>query len=278
MSLYITSLNSGSNGNCYYIGNTNEAVLIDAGLSCAETERRMKRLQLSMSMVKAIFVSHEHVDHITGITTLSKKYQLPVYITHLTLGNSNIKIQKHLINSLQTDNPVSIGKLSVVAFKKSHDASDPHSFMVSGNNINVGVFTDIGYPGKELIYHFKQCHAAFLETNYCEDMLESGSYPKYLKKRISGRKGHLSNTQSLELFKKYKPKHLTHLILSHLSENNNKPDLVRELFKPHADGTKIIVAPRYKETEVYHIKSTIIVKPSKLINKHKQNEAQLSLF
>src|SRR5215510_4000663 len=128
MSLYITSLNSGSNGNCYYIGNANEAVLVDAGLSCAETERRMKRLQLTMSIVKAIFVSHEHVDHITGISTLSRKYQLPVYITDLTLGNSNIRIQKHLINSFQTDIPVSIGDLSVIAFKKSHDASDPHSF------------------------------------------------------------------------------------------------------------------------------------------------------
>jgi phosphoribosyl 1,2-cyclic phosphodiesterase len=150
--------------------------------------------------------------------------------------------------------------------------------MVSGNNINIGIFTDIGYPGKELIYHFKQCHAAFLETNYCEDMLESGSYPRYLKKRISGKKGHLSNTQSLELFRKYKPKHLTHLILSHLSENNNKPELVHELFKPYASETKIIVASRYEETEVYHIKSNSIVRPSKFVIKAKQNETQLSLF
>lgn len=278
MSLYITSLNSGSNGNCYYIGNTQEAVLIDAGLSCAETERRMKKLQLSMATVKAIFVSHEHVDHITGIPTLSKKYQLPVYITQLTLGNSNIKIQKHLIHSFQTDEPVSIGQLSIIAFRKLHDASDPHSFMVSGNNINVGVFTDIGHPGKELIHHFKQCHAAFLETNYCEDMLESGSYPRHLKKRISGKKGHLSNTQSLEIFKKHKPKQLTHLILAHLSENNNKPDLVHELFKPYANGTKIIVASRYEETEVFHVESNIGVKPSKFSRKPKSNETQLSLF
>ena len=278
MSLYITSLNSGSNGNCYYIGNANEAVLIDAGLSCEETEKRMKRLQLSMSMVKAIFVSHEHTDHITGIPTLSKKYKLPVYITKLTLGNSNIRIKKHLINSFQTDRTICIGDLEVTAFHKSHDASDPHSFMVTGNNVNIGVFTDIGYPDKELIRYFKQCHAAFLETNYCEDMLESGSYPRYLKKRISGRKGHLSNTQSLELFKKHKPKHLTHLILSHLSGNNNKPDLVHELFKPHANGIKIIVASRYKETEVYHIEPSLIVKSSKFIHKPRQNEMQLSLF
>jgi hypothetical protein len=150
--------------------------------------------------------------------------------------------------------------------------------MVSGNNINIGVFTDIGYPGKELVYHFKQCHAAFLETNYCEDMLERGSYPRYLKKRISGKKGHLSNTQSLVLFKKHKPKHLTHLILSHLSENNNKPGLVDELFKPYANGTKIIVASRYEETEVFHISSSIVVRSSRFTTRPKQHETQLSLF
>ena len=277
MSLYIAALNSGSNGNCYYIGNDQEAVLIDAGLSCAETEKRMKKLQLSLATVKAIFVSHEHVDHITGIPTLSKKYQLPVYITDLTLGNSRLKIEKHLVKRFHKDKTVSIGNLSVTAFRKSHDASDPHSFMVSGNNINIGVFTDIGYPGKELIRHFKKCHAAFLETNYCEEMLETGSYPKHLKKRISGRKGHLSNTQALELYKKYKPPHLSHLILSHLSENNNKPELVYELFKPYADLTRIIVASRYEETELFTIKASSFDKRKKNVQPLK-NENQLSLF
>src|SRR5882762_8626709 len=101
MSLFITSLNSGSNGNCYYIGNDTEAVLIDAGISCRETEKRMKRLGLSMSIVKAIFVSHEHSDHITGIPNLSKKYQLPVFITKPTLTSSGIPIEKHLVHSFK---------------------------------------------------------------------------------------------------------------------------------------------------------------------------------
>jgi phosphoribosyl 1,2-cyclic phosphodiesterase len=278
MSLYIAALNSGSNGNCYYIGNDHEAVLIDAGLSCAETERRMKRLELPVSLVKAIFVSHEHTDHITGIPTLSKKYQLPVYITERTLESSRIRIEKHLVHPFQKETTVSIGDLSVLAFRKSHDASDPHSFIVSGNNVNIGVFTDIGFPGKELIQYFQKCHAAFLEANYCEDMLENGSYPKHLKKRISGRKGHLSNTQALELFRKHKPHHLSHLILSHLSENNNDPKLVHKLFRPYANDTNIIVASRNEETVVYQVKPVAGVKGLKLNNVSQRTHEQLSLF
>ena len=115
MALYITSLNSGSNGNCYYVGNSTEAVLIDAGISCRETEKRMKRLGLAMSSVKAIFVSHEHADHINGIRVLSKKHQLPVYITSATLRSAGFIVEKSLIRYFNADNPVTIGGLSVVA-------------------------------------------------------------------------------------------------------------------------------------------------------------------
>src|ERR1700687_4601122 len=94
MALYITSLNSGSNGNCYYIGNDREAILVDAGLSCRETEKRMRRLGLSFENVRAIFVSHEHDDHIKGIPVIAKKYQLPVYITEGTLQNSRLVLEQ----------------------------------------------------------------------------------------------------------------------------------------------------------------------------------------
>src|ERR1044071_5468066 len=106
MSLNIASLNSGSNGNCYYIGNDKEAVLIDGGISCRETEKRMERLGLSMAKVKAIFISHEHTDHITGVAGISKKYNLPVYITKDTHKNSGIFINKKLIFSFHAEEPV----------------------------------------------------------------------------------------------------------------------------------------------------------------------------
>jgi phosphoribosyl 1,2-cyclic phosphodiesterase len=278
MSLYIASLNSGSNGNCYFIGSSNEAVLIDAGISCRETETRMKRLGLSMETVKAVFISHEHTDHINGLAGISKKYKLPVYITGTTLRSSKVSIPEKLVHSFRDGHSVSIGQLSVTAFKKSHDASDPHSFIVSGHRVNIGVFTDIGFPGKNLIRYFKQCHAAFLESNYCEVMLEEGSYPKYLKKRISGRKGHLSNNQALELFQLYKPKHLSHLILSHLSENNNDPKLVNKIFKPHAGDTKIIIASRYEETALYCIHPVPGIRAFASLRHSENNHRQLKLF
>src|SRR5438309_11462120 len=109
MSLFIASLNSGSNGNCYYIGNDHEAVLIDAGISCRETERRMKRLGLSMQKVKAIFVSHEHTDHISGIAVLSKKYSLPVYITSGTLNNCNLVLDESRTYQLAAYQAVEMG-------------------------------------------------------------------------------------------------------------------------------------------------------------------------
>jgi phosphoribosyl 1,2-cyclic phosphodiesterase len=253
MSLFITSLNSGSNGNCYYIGSDTDAILVDAGLSCRETEKRMSRLGLSMSLVRAIFVSHEHTDHIKGVPGLSKKYRLPVYITQATLHNSHMTIEDHLVCSFHPASPVVIGGLSVNAFSKSHDAADPHSFMIAYRHLRVGVFTDIGFSCRQVKEHFSQCHAAFLESNYCEDMLEKGSYPYHLKKRISGTRGHLSNTQALDLFIQHRGTCLSHLLLSHLSENNNSPELVNELFVRHAGHTKIVVASRYQETPVFCI-------------------------
>jgi phosphoribosyl 1,2-cyclic phosphodiesterase len=278
MSLQLASLNSGSNANCYYIGNSNEAILIDAGLSCRETEKRMKRLGLDIYSVKAIFVSHEHADHIAGLQVLSKKYRLPVYITNNTLSNCGFEIDKELVYSFIHCEPVTIGGLSIVPFVKSHDAHDPHSFIVSGNAIHVGVITDIGYACKHVIKHFKLCDAVFLESNYCEQMLSDGPYPFHLKKRISSRKGHLSNDQALALFLKHKPQNLQLLILSHLSQNNNHPEIVSKMFSEHAAGVKIVIASRHKETELFSIERNYIVKTAKNFKKLRENKAQLSLF
>ncbi|MBN9296191.1 MAG: MBL fold metallo-hydrolase [Filimonas sp.] len=260
MSLYITSLNSGSNGNCYYIGNETEAVLIDAGISCRETEKRMKRSGLSIDKIKAIFISHEHGDHITGVPGLSKKYQIPVYITDNTFQASNIPLEDNLRLTFNIKDSITIGGLTVTAFAKAHDAAEPHSFSVSSQDVTIGIFTDIGAVCDGLTAHFQKCHAAFLEANYDDTMLMKGNYPYHLKKRISGGKGHLSNAQALQLFIAHRPSFMQLLILSHLSKNNNSPALVQELFNAHAGNTEIVVASRYEESKVFFVTNKPVVK------------------
>jgi phosphoribosyl 1,2-cyclic phosphodiesterase len=258
MPVFIASLNSGSNGNCYYIGNEHEAVLVDAGISCRETEKRMARMGLSIQKVKAIFISHEHSDHIRGLAVLAKKYRLPVYITDGTVHHCG-DVPKELCYTLKSYLPVQIGSLEITAFPKHHDAVEPHSFMITNGDTRIGVFTDIGAPCEHLIRHFAQCHAVFLEANYDEDMLEQGRYPIYLKRRIRGGKGHLSNKQALEMFINHKPDYMSHVLLAHLSKDNNNPEMVQQLFSTHAGDTHISVASRYEESPVYSINPAQVV-------------------
>jgi phosphoribosyl 1,2-cyclic phosphodiesterase len=277
MSIYFTSLNSGSNGNCYYIGNDKEAVLIDAGLSCRETERRMKRLDLNMQHVKAIFVSHEHIDHVRGLAGIADKYTIPVYVTAATQKGCYHLKAEHAI-SFTAHEPVNIGALSITAFPKFHDAADPHSFIITCNEITIGVFTDIGKPCENVISYFKQCHAAFLEANYDTNMLANGNYPSFLKQRISGGDGHLSNAEALEIFVKHKPDFMSHLLLAHLSKENNDTALVQQLFEEVAVGVNVMVASRFEEMAVMHIGTSKIF-PIKIKRKLiLENPAQMSMF
>jgi phosphoribosyl 1,2-cyclic phosphodiesterase len=253
MALYFTSINSGSNGNCYYVGNDNEAILVDVGLTCKEVEKRINRLGLSINKIKAIFISHEHSDHIKGLAVFAKKHKLPVYISTATLKSSRLFLDENNTFPLNHLQNIQIGDLKISAFSKFHDAADPYSFTVECNDVRVGVFTDIGAVCDRLITHFKNCHAAFLEANYDTQMLESGRYPYFLKRRITSGHGHLSNAQALELFTNHKASYMSHLLLSHLSKDNNDPELVENLFKSVAGDTFVKVASRHEETEVYYV-------------------------
>lgn len=253
VSLYLASLNSGSNGNCYYVGNGTDAVFVDAGISCRETERRMHRLGLDIHLVRAIFVSHEHTDHTRGVEVISRKHRIPVYITAETHRSSRLWIDPNLLRTFEAGVPVEAGSLRIDPFPKWHDAAEPHSFTVSSNGLTAGVFTDIGISCEYVSEYLGRCHAAFLEANYDDHLLETGRYPAYLKKRIRGAEGHLSNAQALDLFLSKRAPWMQLLILSHLSAENNRPELVKELFKDNANGVRIEVASRYGETGVFKV-------------------------
>ncbi|MBS1736045.1 MAG: MBL fold metallo-hydrolase [Bacteroidetes bacterium] len=276
MSLFITSLNSGSNGNCYYVANKKEAILIDCGISCKEVEKRMLRLQLDIHHIKAIFISHEHSDHIKGVEVLSKKYGIPVYCTIKTSGNCGFSSGFSQIKYFAKGDQIKIGELLVQSFFKKHDAIDPCSFLVKFKKIKVGIFTDLGIVCSNLVHYFSQCDAAFLEANYDKEMLGSGNYPWHLKKRISGGSGHLSNDEAFSLFTTHRSPALTHLILAHLSKNNNCPQKLAHLFSPYSGELNITIASRDKESPLFEIG---IKKSNDAPTVHpKYVQAQLSFF
>ena len=279
MALFVSSLNSGSNGKCYYIGNDRDAILIDAGLSRRETEKRLKRLGLSLKQISAIFITHEHGDHIHGISGISRKHDIPVYLTSRTLEQSGLQLRDGVARIFRPFEDIQVGAITVKGFPKLHDACDPHSFVVSCEGVTVGVFTDIGYPCDQVKKHFSQCHAAFLESNYDEEMLETGRYPWPLKNRIRGGYGHLSNRQALKFFQEHRPHYMSHLFLSHLSRDNNSPEMVRDLFEKAAGKTKIVIAGRYQETGLYRILDLNRNYTKKPVHSRAMlQKAQLSLF
>src|SRR5690606_7739583 len=148
-----------------------------------------------------------------GLSVLANKYQLPVFLTNGTRRGCKLAIPDRLLHPLTDMQTVSLGGLAVTSFRKYHDAADPHSFLIEGEGCAIGVFTDIGRVCDRIIDFFGRCDAVFLEANYDLDMLMQGRYPFFLKNRIRGGYGHLSNAEALELFLTHRPSKLSHLFL-----------------------------------------------------------------
>jgi phosphoribosyl 1,2-cyclic phosphodiesterase len=249
----ICALASGSNGNCYYIGNNEEALLIDAGLSFKQILHRMEARALDPKKIKAIFITHEHGDHVRGARVTGKKLDVPVYMTRGTHAAA-FRTWKPISYLPILDNvPVEVGGFAVFPILKNHDAVEPTSFRVACNGISIGVFTDIGAPCDNVKSHLQQCHALFLEANYDQQMLKVGPYPYHLKVRIDSTRGHLSNSQAFELLKEHAHAELRCVFLSHLSAENNTPELALNEFKPLAGRYLIKLTDRFNAGERYTI-------------------------
>ncbi len=251
--LEICAIASGSNGNCYYIGNNEGAVLVDAGISRRQVVERMTLKGLNIRKVKAIIISHEHGDHFRGVKVLSKKLEVPVYLTSKTYDRSWHPDRPQNIRFFSPGETFNIGNFLIHSFLKNHDAAEPCSFRIEYNGKSVGVFTDLGSACNNVTDHIGKCQALFLESNYDEDMLWAGSYPYHLKVRVSGSKGHLSNLQAMELIEKHHNPDLKVIFLSHLSQENNRPDIAMAAFKKLESRFLIKLTNRFAPGEVFSI-------------------------
>ena len=251
--LEICAIASGSNGNCYYIGNETDAVLIDAGISNKMILSRMLERGLAPDKIKAVFISHEHTDHMRGARVLGKRLNIPVYLTAKTYYGAYKNVRPDQPSFFMPGDKIAVGAFSVISFLKNHDASEPCSFRIEYNGKNIGVFTDIGEPCNGVKENLAQCDVLFLETNYDEKMLSEGRYPWFLKQRITSDYGHLSNRQAYELLDKHAGSNLKCVFLSHLSKENNTPEIAYNEIRPLETRFLVKLTSRYEVSEVFQL-------------------------
>ena len=224
-SIRFCTLASGSSGNACYIETSQARILVDAGLSGREIVRRMGLIGMEAETLDAIFLTHEHQDHIKGAGPLSRRFDLPVYLSEGTLkrGEKRLgKLKKTVL--INAGEQIKLNDLTVETFTKCHDASDPLGLAVRSNGKKLGVVTDLGRSTAVVEEHLKGCEALVMEFNHDPTMLEEGPYSLELKRRIRGTEGHLSNDQAGDLLASVAHENLRYLILAHLSEINNKPE------------------------------------------------------
>jgi len=221
--LAVCNLASGSKGNATYISDGETSILVDAGLSGIELQRRLTSRNLVPEDLDAVIITHEHSDHIKGAGILSRRFKLPVYINQKTQAASPGLGSLHETRPFACGTSFKIGKLSIHPFSISHDAKDPAGFTIGRNGTRIAIATDLGIATAMVKEHLKHCALLVLEANHDPRMLETGPYPWPLKQRIQSRVGHLSNSDSKNLLHELQHDHLQHVILAHLSEINNAP-------------------------------------------------------
>lgn len=264
--LSVCALGSGSKGNAVFISGGDSAVLVDAGLSGIELERRMAAKGLSPDMLSAVVVTHEHTDHIKGAGILSRRFDIPLYLNQKTMQAASKKLGAiEGAMNFKCGVPFHIGDLKIDPFSISHDAADPSGFTLEHGGVKMGLATDLGVATHLVKTHLKGCSLLYLEANHDPDMLNNGPYPWYLKQRVKSRLGHLSNAAAGDLVNDIRDNALCHVILAHLSHENNTPEIALQTFQerlnthslqvevamPHAPGTLISVFPENNGASPY---------------------------
>lgn len=201
---------------------------MDCGLSGRETFKRMAAAGLDHRRLKALLVSHEHRDHILGVGVMARKLNLPIYINEATLDRALPVIGKIRPNIIKTGCELDIGPIRIHPFSISHDAADPVGFTFENNGVKLGLATDLGVATKLVVNRLAGCRALIVESNHDPKMLIEGPYPWETKRRVQSRRGHLSNQESAELIQELTHEGLENVVLAHLSQTNNRPELALE--------------------------------------------------
>ena len=227
--LALCALASGSRGNAIYLAAGRNALLIDAGLSGREIETRLRRQNLDPHDLKAILVTHEHSDHIRGVGILARRFDLPVYMTAPTYQAAQDVIGRlPACHYFEPGTDFSLADFHIHPFALSHDAVDPVGFTFSRNGSRIGLATDLGIVTGLVEERLKRCDLLLIEANHDTAMLAAGPYPWHLKQRIQSRCGHLSNGETGKLLRKLAHPKLRQIILGHLSDTNNSPQMAHQ--------------------------------------------------
>ena len=259
----LKALASGSNGNCIYIKGGSTELLVDGGISCKRIAEGLQSAGTAPENIKGVLLTHEHTDHINGLFVFLKHYKVPVYGTLLTLealAEADLKgdIDPALFRPVEKEVPFSLGEITVTPCHTNHDAADPVFYSFSEGGKKLAVMTDTGICDERMRRELTGLSGILLESNHDIRMLETGGYPYPLKRRILSDKGHLSNDQAAEILKEIMNPELKFVLLGHISEENNYPDIAL-LTAAGAIGNEntglpvIDAATRYQSSEMYEV-------------------------
>ena len=245
--LNFCSLYSGSSGNSLFVQTENAKILVDCGVSCKKVEEGLKHLNVDPSSIDAVIVTHEHSDHVKGLGTFSKKFDIPIYANQETLDNMEAqtsKMSKSNINTFKVLDKFEVADLEIHPFPISHDAANPCGFNIYKDGKKISIATDIGTMDTKTVKQLEDSIFILLESNYDPDILRCSPYPYLLKRRIAGPTGHLSNSTAGETISYLMKSGLQTAMLGHLSKENNFPELAyktvaEELINNKQDLNKI---------------------------------------
>ncbi len=254
----ICSLASGSKGNCLYLETGDTRVLIDAGLSLRETLLRMEEVGIDASSIHAVLVTHEHIDHIRSAGSFSRKFKVPVFVSHLVHDKADAYLKKTQVSEFESGSVFAFREIQVDPVPITHDSCDPVGFVVESCEGRAASVTDLGIVTRLVTEKLRGCRFINLESNHDVDMLMNGPYPWALKQRIKSRHGHISNEESLELLHELAHEGLEALVIAHMSEVNNHPKhVVRTtrafLSDQNICSPRIVIGDQYRASAVMEI-------------------------